>query len=771
MPDARGIHRIDAAEAAVNSCIQDERAFWSRPADQSFPAAQVARCCQFLHGVFSAERAETQQALEAVQSWSSLATMQRERPRAPANIKTYFNLESAVFETQWLLREQELKAEQLRARSRFRQRRGASQTEIDNVVAAVETARAEVRGRATALHVEKRRLKALVTDHYPELAMRFPDADLIGVADLEGLVRPGITFESYNIGPKTKTITKGRSKVFVTSFGGNRCVLKQFQLADRNKFQVEAKRLRKLKHPHVAQITAVVFHAHNSCVGGGESAYIEMPLYLGGDMAEWLDTHKPQPPQRQVVLHQVCRGLEYLHTEGVLHCDIKLENILMDVDSPTARPVIADFDISKDAEQRAMATQTATGIHGTLQYMAPEVLPAAAGGKSQRQTKESDVYSFGVVCLLTFSESGRRDPTCAARASAVEQLLDKDTPEALVVLLQSLLHNESTERPTLATVLTHPALAIDLVAHQLTALAKAAELEAQLQRHTLEAERAQMRAEAEQRQRETAKRAHALLRECCICFDKLPKNEGVECTERVNVQRHFVCSDCFSSYVETESGTDDQADLTRRGGCIFCPNKKYGCSKSIAYADADVARHASAKAFAKYLGGKRKLLETRLSEEIEATERARFEGELQHLEQMDEQQRKVHQHTRALVEAVNLKCPQGHVFNLPPDWDFQSECLALTCTRAGCESRFCGWCQQDCGRDAHAHVAQCASKPAAADPFFSTREEWECHERARMSAVVTTYLDEIEDATTRGKVALAQVVLDLGIDPTPYIDD
>ena len=69
--------------------------------------------------------------------------------------------------------------------------------------------------------------------------------------------------------------------------------------------------------------------------------------------------------------YQLLRSIAYIHAKGILHCDIKLENIFMDADSSHASPLLADFDISKDAEQRATQTQDATRIQGTTLSVAP----------------------------------------------------------------------------------------------------------------------------------------------------------------------------------------------------------------------------------------------------------------------------------------------------------------------------------------------------------------------------------------------------------------
>ncbi len=68
-----------------------------------------------------------------------------------------------------------------------------------------------------------------------------------------------------------------------------------------------------------------------------------------------------------MIWKDICQGLEYLHDRGIIHCDIKPNNILMNEDGS---PVIADFDISVSTENR---TQTLKGI-GTIGYMAPGML-------------------------------------------------------------------------------------------------------------------------------------------------------------------------------------------------------------------------------------------------------------------------------------------------------------------------------------------------------------------------------------------------------------
>ena len=90
------------------------------------------------------------------------------------------------------------------------------------------------------------------------------------------------------------------------------------------------------------------------------------------------------------------QGLHHLHTSGIIHCDIKSDNVFVGSDG-IAR--IGDFDVSKDLNQRREMTiklGKSTLIAGTLDYIAPEV------AKGELPTYKSDMFSFGIVLLDVF---------------------------------------------------------------------------------------------------------------------------------------------------------------------------------------------------------------------------------------------------------------------------------------------------------------------------------------------------------------------------------
>jgi serine/threonine-protein kinase len=152
--------------------------------------------------------------------------------------------------------------------------------------------------------------------------------------------------------------------------------------AIRTRFTREAQTSAQLSHAHIVPIYDV-----------GERdgiAYFVMALVTGGNLAALL-AHVPRPPIDEVrrLLREICDALAYAHQHGVVHRDIKPDNILLDADS--GRAIVTDFGIARAME--AGGRLTATGIAvGTPAYMSPE----QAVGEREVDGR-SDIYSLGVL--------------------------------------------------------------------------------------------------------------------------------------------------------------------------------------------------------------------------------------------------------------------------------------------------------------------------------------------------------------------------------------
>jgi len=148
------------------------------------------------------------------------------------------------------------------------------------------------------------------------------------------------------------------------------------------RFAREAQALAQLNHPNIVTI-------YDFGQAGG-FYFLLMEFVDGVNLRQLLATRKLEPAEALAIVPPVCEALQYAHDRGIVHCDIKPENLLLDKDG---RAKIADFGI---ARIMGAAPSQATEIAGTPQYMAPEQ-------RVDKADHRSDIYSLGVVLyeLLT----------------------------------------------------------------------------------------------------------------------------------------------------------------------------------------------------------------------------------------------------------------------------------------------------------------------------------------------------------------------------------
>ena len=143
-----------------------------------------------------------------------------------------------------------------------------------------------------------------------------------------------------------------------------------------------------------AQTSAQLAHAHIVPIYDvGERdgiAYFVMALVRGGNVAQLLE-HQPRRPVDEVrrLLCETADALAYAHLRGVIHRDVKPDNILLDADS--GRAMVTDFGIARAIEGGTRLTLTGAAL-GTPTYMSPE----QAVGERDLDGR-SDLYSLGVL--------------------------------------------------------------------------------------------------------------------------------------------------------------------------------------------------------------------------------------------------------------------------------------------------------------------------------------------------------------------------------------
>ena len=167
----------------------------------------------------------------------------------------------------------------------------------------------------------------------------------------------------------------------------------------RERFVREARTAARLTHPNIVPI-----HRADEIDG---HVFFVMGFVDGAPLSQIVREGGPLSPRAAVaILLDVAAALGYAHEFGIVHRDVKAENIL--VDRATGRALVTDFGIARLAEA---APLTATGtVLGTVYYMSPEQVAGDA------VDPRSDIYSLGVVAF--FALSGRF-PFEHATASAV----------------------------------------------------------------------------------------------------------------------------------------------------------------------------------------------------------------------------------------------------------------------------------------------------------------------------------------------------------------
>ncbi|MFO0591845.1 MAG: serine/threonine-protein kinase [Polyangiaceae bacterium] len=209
-----------------------------------------------------------------------------------------------------------------------------------------------------------------------------------------------------------------------------------------SRFQREAEAAASLRSPHVVGVYDV-----------GKTAdgrpYMVAEYLEGKELADHLaDVGKLPVPQAVRIVRQICKALTLAHAKGVIHRDMKPENVFLQGDMSSPLATVLDFGISKTGDGRG-TNLTKTGmIMGTPSYMAPEQ------ARGERVDHRADVYAVGAILYAVLT--GKRPFDHADPMVTVTAVLTRDPPpprsiepsipEALELAIQRAMAKEPSKR-------------------------------------------------------------------------------------------------------------------------------------------------------------------------------------------------------------------------------------------------------------------------------------------------------------------------------------
>ncbi|KAH8924627.1 Pkinase-domain-containing protein [Atractiella rhizophila] len=198
---------------------------------------------------------------------------------------------------------------------------------------------------------------------------------------------------------------------------------------------------RRLHHPNVLQLYEII--------ATESSIYLIFELCAGGELFDYLlERGRFTPMECRRIFGQLCLGVSYIHSMGVVHRDLKLENVLLD---GMLNVKIADFGFGREFEGRRMLET----FCGTTGYAAPEML---AGKKYAPE--EVDIWSLGIIfyTLLTGSMPFDDDDEGLLKAKIIkgDYYLPEWLGEDCCDLISNILQVEPSKRLSIKQILAHP---------------------------------------------------------------------------------------------------------------------------------------------------------------------------------------------------------------------------------------------------------------------------------------------------------------------------
>ncbi|KAI9201790.1 kinase-like domain-containing protein, partial [Polychytrium aggregatum] len=282
----------------------------------------------------------------------------------------------------------------------------------------------------------------------------------------ESRVARSVVKETWRIAPNSITNRSdepiaqgGFGEVYTATYFGSDVAIKQllakYGEEEIKEFRREIEIWYKLNHSNILPL-------HGAC-DLVEKPFMVSPFMKNGTLRSFVS----DPACRRSIsdklrlMYQVASGMAYLHSNGIIHADLKSDNVFIDSGN---NAVIADFGLAKTKRTsiRSQRSRTNNSICGTVIYMAPEMLDDEEPTGSSRET---DVYAFGVT-FFEILKDGRdtwvtKDGGPMHQMTVVRQVCKgkrpkrfDGIPDQIWSLVESCWHQDPYHRPSFVDILS-----------------------------------------------------------------------------------------------------------------------------------------------------------------------------------------------------------------------------------------------------------------------------------------------------------------------------
>jgi tRNA A-37 threonylcarbamoyl transferase component Bud32 len=270
--------------------------------------------------------------------------------------------------------------------------------------------------------------------------------------DNDKMISNSIREESQNLQIQDESSIKLNKQIGNGSYGqvykatwhGQTVAVKKIPAIYLSDIDKEIKALKRLNHDNIIE-----YYGEKS---KDNNVYLIMEYAEQRSLNRWIEKNENNPHDWQLnyrFIDQITKGLVYLHSENIIHRDLKSHNILITKDNVAK---IADFGLAKIIDDSLASSGRKT--KGSIRWMAPEVL------KTGKHSFKSDTYSLGMIMWEIVAKNTKPFSQLSNNNAVMynfcndnlKEIIPTDTPEELKKIIELCWQEEPSERINLIDI-------------------------------------------------------------------------------------------------------------------------------------------------------------------------------------------------------------------------------------------------------------------------------------------------------------------------------